>query len=89
MAGNGGKRPGAGRKPGQQKRYKDGELAQKHKVKMDLLTDQFLNDPKTQFEAWKALLPYLKRKQPQALEHSGVDGTDIKHDVTVTIFHAS
>ena len=77
--GHGGRRLGAGPKPGG-KTYKDGEIAKRHGAAMDKLSAKFLSDPKTQYGAWKELLPYIYRKQPQGQEMTFPQGIKIIRD---------
>ena len=72
--GSGGKRNGAGAKPGHPgKVLKDGSLALTYGEKVKELAKQYLegSDIRMQFQAWKELLPYVLRKQPTVVESRG------------------
>ncbi len=75
MGQNGGKRPGAGRKPGIANRLHK-EMAREVVLSgitpAEFLDDKMHNstDERIQVEAAKALMTYVHKKQPEAREHT-------------------
>ena len=84
---HGGKRAGAGAKPRKPKLNKDGAIADRVSPLMDEITAELLNstNAKVRRWAWKQLLPYAYRKQPQAIEATGANGSPLLDHITVTV----
>lgn len=75
---HGGKRIGAGSKPGQRKTLKDGSLVV-HAPKMLMLAQKYLNSENEETQKWafKELLPYVFSKQREQQEHFFPEGVKV------------
>jgi len=89
--GHGGKRKGAGAKPCKPKLHKDGDVLASVGDRMDELTQELLasRSAKVRRWAWKQLLPYVYRKQPQAIEATGRDGANLFDGIIVTVVNGT
>lgn len=79
--GHGGRRPGAGRPKGAKERLRIPEVMaidpEVGKTVLGMAIDMVLDEgnPKVlRLDAFKAVAPYLCRKMPVAVEHSGTEG---------------
>lgn len=87
MAARGGKREGAGRKPGSGNKNKiDAESAKAGISPLDYMLHVLRDDKQTddmRLTAAKAAAPYLHRSL-KSVEHSGEGGGPIEYDITIS-----
>lgn len=77
--GHGGKRDGAGSKPGQKKVVKDGSLVFLAPRLRELANEFLASDSEqVRLTAFKSLLPYVFQEQPKQLQHGGLGGEPIQ-----------
>jgi hypothetical protein len=90
MGKNGGRRPGAGRKPGKtiQAKYDLAEMAKAYAPEALAILAKIMRSGDGEAARVSAADKLLDRgygKPSQSLEHTGKDGADIKHDIVVRI----
>jgi hypothetical protein len=90
MVGTGGKRPGAGRKPKRhdKAKYDMMEMAKGYAPEALEVFAKIMRSGESEAAKVAAADKLLDRgygKAPQALEHTGAGGGDIKHDIRIVI----